>query len=69
MSAKEIWDKYSADAEWDIYDYPDSYTAECSVSLSVYGYCFFGRGALCCGEKEIAELFCTTPEGAMIKIV
>lgn len=67
--AKRLWELYSSDADWEPYDHPDSYTAECNISLAVDGYSFSGWGTICCGEKEIAELFCTTPNGTEIKIV
>ena len=69
MTAKELWEKYGGDADWDAYDYPDSYTAECNISLTIGGYTFEGWGMICCGEKEIQELYCTAPNGTEIKIV
>ena len=66
--AEAIWNQYCSDADWEPYDWVDPYTTECNISLTVDGYEFSGWGIICCGEKEIGDLECKTPEGEIIKI-
>ena len=66
--AKELWDFYGSDAEWEACDHVDDYTWDCSIYLEVDGYIFEGAGYICCGEKEIEYIECTTPEGEKISI-
>lgn len=69
MTPKEIWEHFSGDAVWEVYDYIDAYTKECDVSLEYEGYQFYGTGTIVCGEKIIQEMWCTTPEGVDLEII
>lgn len=67
-NAEDIWAQYGSDADWERYD-TFEYEDACNITLDVDGYRFYGDGSIVCGEKEINELWCTTPEGVEIKII
>lgn len=69
MTPQELWERFAFDAEWEVTDRPDDYTQDCSIYLEVDGYTFEGWGYITCGEKDIQELECTTPEGKKIQII
>lgn len=66
--AKKLWDLYCSDADWERYDVFDHEIA-CNITLEVDGFRFYGDGTMTGGDRVINELWCTTPEGAEIKII
>lgn len=66
--AKQIWDDWSCDAEWEGYDRVDDYCLACGIYLEVDGYIFEGEGQIVCGDREIEYVDCTCPNGSVVRV-
>lgn len=66
--ALRLWTEFGGDAEWTPFDNVDAYCSECSICLIVDGFTFEGTGTICCGDREIDSLKCTTPNGTELTL-
>jgi len=69
--AKRLWELYSSDAEWEPYGHIDDFCWACIIVLEIDGFVFEGEGQIIGGsdDNEIEYVYCTCPDGTVVKIV